>query len=274
MRLLHHADHRRVAVRIAAVRAQLAVADVVADAAEAELVLDVEQRLRQVLGIVAAGAQHVKREPLRGLLPDAGQTLELVDQPRERFGEIGHRLEQARRQAHAAQHAAHLLLDLRVDLLDGFVAGGQDHVLQHLDVARHFRDRSSRRARSSGRPSCTVTMPPPAEASTRISAISSCIFSCICCACCIICCMLPGSFTCLLLQVANCANLAAEDFPETLHFRIGQRAAGGFVLGVGLGRRGMLIGAGPAATSPVVILMRSGRPKTSRTASSKPRSLK
>ena len=116
----------------------LAVGDVVADAAEAELVLDVEDGLREVLGVVAAGAQHVEGEALRGLLADAGQAFEFGDQPRERFGEIGHRLEQARGQSHAAQHAAHLLLDLRFHLLDGFAAGGHDHVLQHLDIARHF----------------------------------------------------------------------------------------------------------------------------------------
>ena len=56
----------------------------------------------------------MEREALRGLLPDAGQALEFGDQARERFGEIGHRLEHARRQAHAAEHAAHLLLDLRL----------------------------------------------------------------------------------------------------------------------------------------------------------------
>src|SRR6185369_1367657 len=84
----------------------------------------------------------------------------------------------------------------------------------------------------------TVTMPPPAVAVTLISAISCCIFSCICCAWRIICCMLPGSFTYLLLEVANFAYFAAEDFTETLDFRVGKRAAGDFVLRVGLWRRG------------------------------------
>jgi hypothetical protein len=31
----------------------------------------------------------MKREPLRRLLPDAGQALELLDQTRQRFGKIG-----------------------------------------------------------------------------------------------------------------------------------------------------------------------------------------
>src|SRR5260370_31036813 len=77
-----------------------------------------------------------------------------------------------------------------------------------------------------------LTMPPPAVASTRISAISCWSFSCICCAWRITCCMLPGSFTLLLLEISNLANFAAEHFPEALHFRIGQRAAGHFVVAV------------------------------------------
>jgi len=81
VRLLHHADHLRVAVAIAAELAQFAFGDVVADAAEAEFILDVQDGLREVLGVVAAGAQHVEGEALRGLLADAGQALEFGDQP-------------------------------------------------------------------------------------------------------------------------------------------------------------------------------------------------
>src|ERR1039458_6644996 len=80
----------------------------------------------------------------------------------------------------------------------------------------------------------TVTMPPPAEASTLIRAISCASFSCICCAWRIICCMLPGSFTLRLLQVSNFANFSrGKDFAEALHFGMGQRAAGGLILGDG-----------------------------------------
>src|ERR1035441_2423627 len=74
----------------------------------------------------------------------------------------------------------------------------------------------------------TVTMPPPAVAGTLICAIS----------CRIICCILPGSFTYLLLEVANFAYFAAEDFAEAAHFGVGQRAAGDFVFGFGFVRRG------------------------------------
>src|SRR5471030_3180853 len=97
------------------------------------------------------------------------------------------------------------------------------------------------------------TMPPPAVASTRISAISCWSFSCICCAWRIICCMLPGSFTLLLLEISNLANFAAEHLPEALHFRIGQRAAGHFVVVVsGCGRawRGCFTGCDPDTQRP------------------------
>src|ERR1035438_7451070 len=76
-------------------------------------------------------------------------------------------------------------------------------------------------------------MPPPAVASTLIAAISCCILSCICCAWRIICCILPilpGSFTLLLLEIANFSNFAAEHFAETLDFGIGERATGGVIL--------------------------------------------
>src|SRR5207249_8312490 len=89
----------------------------------------------------------------------------------------------------------------------------------------------------------TVTMPPPAEASTRIWAMSCCSFCCISCAWRIICCMLPGNFTSLLLQVSDFVNLAVEHVAESLDLRIGQRAAGGIVfpsLGCGPERRGRL----------------------------------
>src|ERR1700730_8706946 len=72
----------------------------------------------------------------------------------------------------------------------------------------------------------TVTMPPPAVASTRISAISSCIFFCICSACFIMACMFPGSFInpVLLLQISHHADLCVrEHLLETPHFRMRKR---------------------------------------------------
>src|SRR5271165_3854032 len=81
----------------------------------------------------------------------------------------------------------------------------------------------------------TETIPPPADASTRISAISSCILFCICCACFIICCMFPGSFMVsirLFLQVSHGPYLRVrEEFLKPLHFRVGERALGDIVAG-------------------------------------------
>src|SRR5258707_8480707 len=80
-------------------------------------------------------------------------------------------------------------------------------------------------------------MPPPAEASTRISATSSCIFCCIFCACCILACMLPGIFMALtLLQISHRADLAVrKHFLESPHLRMRESAAGDFVF-LGRGR--------------------------------------
>src|SRR4051794_33708177 len=74
------------------------------------------------------------------------------------------------------------------------------------------------------------TIPPPAEPSTRIAAISACSFSCICWACFIMFCMLPGSFIALcLLQIADGAYFTAEEFSELLYFGMRERALRSFV---------------------------------------------
>ena len=233
--------------------AQLAVADVVADAAEAQLVLHVEDGLRQMLGIFAAGAQHVERDALRGLLPDAGQALEFGDEARQRFGEIGHRL----RTCPGGRPMPPSMPPIFCWISSSTFLTASLHAATPCPAAsrrrRPLRGRSSRASRFFWPSIFTVTMPPPAVASTLICAISCCSFSCICCAWCIICCMLPGSFTCLLLQISNFADLAAEDFAEALHFRIGQRAAGGFVLRVvcgGVAPSGAAGAAGFARRSP------------------------
>jgi hypothetical protein len=41
--------------------------------------------------VIAAGAQHVEGDALRGFLADAGQALQRVDETGQGFGEIGHR---------------------------------------------------------------------------------------------------------------------------------------------------------------------------------------
>src|SRR5277367_1580900 len=78
----------------------------------------------------------------------------------------------------------------------------------------------------------TTTMPPPAEASTRISAISSCSFFCICSACFIMACMFPGSFIGLFLQVSHYADLSVgEHLLESPHLGMREGAGGDIVLG-------------------------------------------
>ena len=87
-----------------------------------------------------------------------------------------------------ADHAAHLLLQLVVHLALRVVDRGDDQVLQHLDVVlRHDLGIDLDRLQLLGAVDDTVTMPPPAVASTRSSAICFCRRSCICCACFIIC---------------------------------------------------------------------------------------
>jgi len=90
-RFLDHADHFWIAAGIAAVEAQVAFANVVAEAAETQLVLNVEEGLREMFGVFAAGAQHVEGDALRGFLADAGQVFQCVDEAGQRFGEVGHR---------------------------------------------------------------------------------------------------------------------------------------------------------------------------------------
>src|ERR1700723_3163766 len=83
-------------------------------------------------------------------------------------------------------------------------------------------------------------MPPPAEASTRMSAISSCIFFCICSAFCIMACMFPGSFIvpALFFQTSHHAELRVrEHLLEALHIGVCQRALGDIVLLFGNWRR-------------------------------------
>src|SRR5512134_2633817 len=63
----------------------------------------------------------------------------------------------------------------------------------------------------------TVTMPPPAVASTRSSAICFCSRSCICCACFIICWMFIGS------HFLDFLDVRAEDVEHRLDPGVGHR---------------------------------------------------
>ena len=90
VRLFYDADLRSFAVRIAAVKAKIAIADVVALRADAELVFYVENRLREVLGVLPRGTQKMKGDALRRLLTNAGQSFAFLNEPRKRLGELRH----------------------------------------------------------------------------------------------------------------------------------------------------------------------------------------
>ena len=102
VRFFHYADHGPIAMRVAAVVTNFTVADVIADRADAQLVLDIDEGLGQALRVLPWSSQNVKGQPLCRFLADSRQAFELLDQPRKRFGKVWHpALEQSRRQTHS-----------------------------------------------------------------------------------------------------------------------------------------------------------------------------
>src|SRR6185503_7428423 len=87
LRLLDDADHFLVARCAGAEGARIGVGDVIASRAVGNAILDVADRLAQAFGILARRAQDVKSEALGALRADAGQFLELLDEPDERIWE-------------------------------------------------------------------------------------------------------------------------------------------------------------------------------------------
>ena len=88
--LFYHADLGVVAMRIAAIGALIAIADVVADLAQAQFVFDIDDSLGQAFGVFAGRAKQMKRDALGGLLADAREPLTFGDQARQWFGKLGH----------------------------------------------------------------------------------------------------------------------------------------------------------------------------------------
>ena len=162
--LLDHADQRRVAALVGADRAARALGEVEADLAEADLVLDVADRVGERVGVLRRRAQHVERQPLGGAVADAGELAQLGDQALERRGEQGYLcLRRAARfgapppgrppappppprpprprppsasiaaEASMPAHAGRLALEVH-RLAHRLVDRGHDHVLEHLDV--------------------------------------------------------------------------------------------------------------------------------------------
>ena len=137
LRLFDDADHAVIAGGVGAVDAGIDVGEVVADRAVGDAILDVADGVAQPLGVLARGLEDVKREPLRALGADARQALELIDEMLQRARQR-HRVSLQTGQAEAAHDAADLALQLLVDLAQRVVDGGDDQVLQHLDIV--FRD--------------------------------------------------------------------------------------------------------------------------------------
>src|SRR5262249_42537503 len=80
LRLLDHADHRRVAARVPADPALLVLGHVAAHPAEPDPLGDLDQHGGEAPHVDRVGAQQVKRDALGALGPDAGQPAELVDE--------------------------------------------------------------------------------------------------------------------------------------------------------------------------------------------------
>jgi hypothetical protein len=81
-------DLRDVTMGVAAIGAELGIANVVAERAKAEAIFDVEQGLGEALGVLAGLAENMKRQALRGLLAHAGKALEFLNQPLEGLSKV------------------------------------------------------------------------------------------------------------------------------------------------------------------------------------------
>src|SRR5215470_2341244 len=76
------ADNLSVARSAGAENARVLVGDVIANGALADFFFRLADRVGKSERLAAIRAQQVKREPLRGLLSDAGQAFQLVNQTR------------------------------------------------------------------------------------------------------------------------------------------------------------------------------------------------
>src|SRR4051812_749738 len=83
-RLLDHADRRLLAVGVRADPTERTLGEVEAASAEADLLLDLTDRVRQGLRLFVGRAQDVKGKPLCGALADPRQPAELGDEAGER----------------------------------------------------------------------------------------------------------------------------------------------------------------------------------------------
>jgi hypothetical protein len=91
LRLGDDADQPRVAPRVVADRARVVLGDREAPRADADALLERDDRVGECVGVRARAVQQVEDEPRGGLRADRRQLAELVDQrldrPRERSGD-------------------------------------------------------------------------------------------------------------------------------------------------------------------------------------------
>src|SRR5262245_17227759 len=163
----------------------IGVRDVAADRAVGDPVLHLAHRLDQALDLFSRRFQDVECQPPGALGTDAGQPLKLLDQLRERIGP-------------AHQNRPGIFMPPIIPCICLAIASSALRCASwSAATIRSCLIQTSSFETASGsifsdwtalEPLITtVTMPPPAVASMRMSSICFCMRSCICCACFIIC---------------------------------------------------------------------------------------
>src|SRR5204862_6559837 len=197
--LLDDAEQAGVAPGIGADAARVLVGDVEADRAVDDALLHGDQRARQLAHFLGGALEQEEREPLRRLRPDAGQALERVDEPRNGLGVERHYMPSPG------------ILSPAVSLPISCWTRSRDlrSASLHAASTRSSSIWASSLLMTSGSilmdvSSClplasTVTMPPPAVASTFFLPTSSCRASICACSFCASFIMLLKPFTGLLL---------------------------------------------------------------------------
>src|SRR6266545_7287729 len=181
-RFLDDADDRGVAPRVGADRARVDVGHVVARRAVEDLLLDLDDRARQRLGLGGGTLEDMVGEARGRLAADAGELRQLVD-------EVGQR---RRGQNSPGIFIPPVIAPRFFDISSSTLreASLTAATTRSCSISTSFGSTTSfsmATARSSLEPfMVALTMPPPAEPSTRSAAIWACICACICCTCCII----------------------------------------------------------------------------------------
>src|SRR5262245_1665661 len=203
--LLHHAERPLLALRIAADAAGILLRHVEADRAVHDELLELGQRLPERRDLRSRALEKEEGQPLGRLRPDARESLERIDQPGDRLRVIRH------------YNPRPGILSPAVILPISACTISRDLRRASLEAAR---TRSSSICASSGlmtsrsilidTSSClplatTVTMPPPAVASTVFFAASACICSIWAWSFCASFMMLPKPFTVILLPPGSAA---------------------------------------------------------------------